>query len=150
MNVMKKAHEMTREAMSKVDKSVCVITYRQALAVYLRAAHQEFKAMTPVEKFKAQSIAQAEKRIAELKAIDTVDGFIVVVGDTVRLPIEENKGGWATVENASIFWYREDAQRLAGRCVNGLKEVGQVVKKVDQIAWEISEQEKLIKTMKSF
>ncbi|UOL48591.1 hypothetical protein QGX12_gp053 [Pseudomonas phage Kremar] len=152
MNVMAQAHKMTREAMSKVDKSVCVITYKQTFSVYLRAAHQEFKAMkeaNPVEAWKDQAIKDAEKRIAELKAIDTTDGFIVVVGDNIRLPLDEVQGKWCRVERASIFWHREDAQRFAGRVVNGNNEVGVVVKKIDQIAWEIEEQQKLIESLKN-
>lgn len=86
----------------------------------------------------------AQKRITELEAIDTTDGYIVVVGDNIRLPMNEVQGKWCRVEDASIFWYREDAQRFAGRIVNGNGEKGQVVKKVDQIAWEINEQRQLI------
>jgi hypothetical protein len=97
----------------------------------------------------ADAIKQAEARIAELEAIDTTDGYIVVVGDKIRLPMDEVQGKWCRVENASIFWYREDAQRFAGRIVNGNGEAGQVVKKIDQIAWEISEQNKLIESLKT-
>lgn len=96
----------------------------------------------------ADAIKSAEARIAELEAIDTTDGYIVVVGDSIRLPMDEVQGKWCRVETASIFWYREDAQRFAGRIVNGNGEVGQVVKKIDQIAWEITEQQKLIESLK--
>ena len=97
-----------------------------------------------------EAINNANIRIAELQAIDTTDGFIVVVGDKARLPMNEVQCKWCRVEVASIFWYREDAQRFAGRIVNGSGEVGQVVKKIDQIAWEIEEQKKLIESLKNF
>lgn len=97
-----------------------------------------------------KTMQDAEKRIVALEAIDTIDGYIVVVGDTIRLPMDEVQGKWTTVEKASIFWYREDAQRFAGRIVNGNGEAGKVVKKIDQIKWEIEEQHKLISNIKEW
>lgn len=55
---MAQAHKMTRQAMAKTDKSVCVITYKQAFSVYLRAAHQEYKAMTTQTTVKLANIKQ--------------------------------------------------------------------------------------------
>lgn len=148
MNVMKKAHEATKAHMARFPHDVYALAFR----VKLILAHKEYKAMkevNPVEAWKDQAIKDAEQRIAELKAIDTTDGFIVVVGDNIRLPMDEVQGKWCKVERASIFWYREDAQRFAGRIVNGNNEVGKVVKKIDQITWEIEEQQKLIESLKN-
>lgn len=158
MNVMAQAHKATKlliqsmsaegQAQVKAEK-----LYGRMFAINLKRFHKEYKAMqkeiSPVEAWKAQAIKDAEKRIAELKTIDTVDGFIVVVGDNIRLPLDEVQGKWCKVERASTFWHREDAQRFAGRVRNGNNEVGQVVKKIDQIAWEITEQEKLIESLKN-
>ncbi|UAV89770.1 hypothetical protein [Pseudomonas phage COT4] len=151
MNVMAKAHSFARTYMNNANPPRR--SYKDIFKNALRHFHKEYKAMqkevSPVEAWKAQAIKDAEKRIAELKAIDTTDGFIVVVGDNIRLPLDEVQGKWCKVERASIFWHREDAQRFAGRVRNGNNEVGQVVKKIDQIAWEITEQEKLIESLKN-
>lgn len=151
MNVMKEAHKAVREAFANVGHGI-KLEYRPLFRAALIDLHKKAKAMkevNPVEAWKDQAIKDAEKRIAELKAIDTTDGFIVVVGDNIRLPLDEVQGKWCRVERASIFWHREDAQRFAGRVVNGNNEVGVVVKKIDQIAWEIEEQQKLIESLKN-
>lgn len=153
MNVMAQAHTITRNTVAQAAAIGAKLEYRPLFAAALKDCHKKAKDMqnelNPVEAWKAAEIAKAEKRIAELKAIDTTDGFIVVVGDKARLPLDEVQGKWCSVERASIYWHKEDAQRFAARVINGDKEVGQVVKKVDQIAWEISEQEKLIESLKT-
>lgn len=144
MNVMAEAHKITR---ATVDASPVKLSYRSLFRAALIDLHKKAKAMqtqTPAVAQFTKAMQDAEKRIAELEAIDTTDGYIVVVGDNIRLPMNEVQGKWCAVENASIFWNREDAQRFAGRIVNGNGETGQVVKKIDQIAWEISEQRQLI------
>lgn len=152
MNVMAQAHKMTQVVIENGnDKSKGV--YARILKEMLKHYHKEYKAMQTQSPAVAQftkAIQDAEKRIVELEAIDTTDGYIVVVGDNIRLPMNEVQGKWCAVENASIFWYQEDAQRFAGRIVNGNGEVGRVVKKVDQIAWEISEQRQLITNVKEW
>ena len=94
--------------------------------------------------FLTDGIKSSKARIAELKAIEHTDGYIVIVGESARLPMDEVQARWCRVEHASIYWHAEDARYFAAKIVNGHGESGQVVKKVDQIAWEISEQEKLI------
>ena len=148
MNVMAQAHEVTRNAVAQAAAIGVKLSYRSLFNAALKDCHKMAKA-NPVQDWKDQAIKDAEQRIAELKAIDTTDGFIVVVGDNIRLPLDEVQGKWCKVERASIFWYREDAQRFAGRVVNGNNEVGKVVKKIDQIAWEIEEQQKLIESLKN-
>lgn len=113
-------------------------------------ATPEVKAPMSNEAAKAyfqNSIEVATRRIAELEAIEHTDGYIVIVGDNIRLPMDEVQCKWCHVENASIYWHIEDARRFAARIVNGNNEKGQVVKKVDQIAWEISEQRQLIENL---
>lgn len=154
MNVMTKAHQMVKALIAKLSpKARYVGQYAQMLKLALKEAHKEFKTMqkeiSPLEAWKAEAINVAEKRITELKSIENKDGFIVVVGDSIRLPLEEVQGSWCKVERASIFWHREDAQRFAGRVRNGSNEVGMVAKKIDQIEWEISEQQKLIESLKN-
>lgn len=146
MNVMAEAHKATKEFFASVTETG--LTYRVVLKIKLRVKHGEYKAMNVSKKWQDKIIADAKARIAELEAIEHTDGFIVVIGDSIRLPMNETQGKWTNVEKASIFWYREDAQRFAGRIVNGNNEVGQVVKKIDQIKWEIEEQQKLIESMK--
>lgn len=143
MNVMAQAHKITR---ATVDASPVKLCYRSLFKAALKDCHK----MNKQNDWKAAQIKSSEERIVELEAIEHLDGFIVVVGDNIRLPIDEVKGSWCRVEKASIFWYREDAQRLAGRIRNGNNEVGQVVKKIDQIKWEIEEQKKLIESLKNF
>lgn len=145
MNVMTQAHKNTKALIAQLD--YVKLSYRSVFAAQLKIAHKEYKAMQTQSPAVAQftkAMQDAQKRIAELEAIDTTDGYIVVVGDNIRLPMNEVQGKWCRVEDASIFWYREDAQRFAGRIVNGNGEAGQVVKKIDQIKWEISEQRQLI------
>lgn len=148
MNVMKEAHKITR---ATVDASPVKLDYRSLFRAALVDLHKKAKAMQidPVQAWKEKAIADAQERIKELQAIDTTDGYIVVVGDNIRLPLDEVQGKWCRVERASIFWHIEDARRFASRVVNGNNEVGKVVKKIDQIAWEIEEQNKLIESLKS-
>jgi hypothetical protein len=147
---MAQAHTITRNAVAQAAAIGVKLAYRSLFVAALKDCHKMSKTeVNPVEAWKAQAIADAQARIAELEAIDTTEGYIVVVGDNIRLPMDEVQGKWCRVERASIFWYREDAQRFAGRIVNGNGEAGQVVKKIDQIAWEISEQNKLIESLKT-
>jgi len=58
MNVMARAHQLTRDAMAKTDPSVCVITYKLAFSVYLRAAHQEYKKMIASHTYRLTTISE--------------------------------------------------------------------------------------------
>lgn len=154
MNVMAKAHNDTKSLIAKMSPEGQAQVkadrlYRRMFAINLKQAHKEYKTMTQANDWKTKVIADAQARVVELEAIETTDGFIVVVGDNIRLPLDEVQGKWCKVENASLFWYKEDAQRFASRVVNGNNEVGQVVKKIDQIKWEIEEQQKLIDNLKN-
>lgn len=142
MNIMAKAHKITRETIAAAPVKLC---YRSLFRAALIDLHKVAKQMqTPAQVQFNAALIQAQNRINELEAIDTTDGYIVVVGK-YRLAMDEVQGKHCAVENASIFWYREDAQRFAGRIVNGMGEfVGNVVKKIDQIKWEIEEQRKLM------
>lgn len=149
MNVMKKAHQDTRSLMAQEPGKY---SYRVVFAAMLVNAHwfnkQEAKKMNPAKAWAEKAIEDAQKRISELEAIEHTDGFIVVVGDSIRLPLDEVQGKWCRVEVASLFWYVEDARRFASRVRNGSNEVGQVVKKIDQIKWEIEQQNILIEDLK--
>lgn len=147
MNVMKEAHKATKEFFQRVPSSK--MSYHAIFKENLKTAHKEFKAMQEANPF-IKMIKDCENRIAELEAIEHRDGYIVVIGDKIRLPVKEHSNGWTRVENASIFWYVEDARQLAVRVRNGNNEVGQVVKKNDQINWEISEQQKLLESMQEY
>lgn len=144
MNIMAQAHKATKEFFQRVPSSK--MSYRAILKENLITAHKEFKTMQEANPF-VKMIKDCETRIAQLEAIEHRDGYIVIIGDKIRLPVKENSNGWTRVENASIFWYEEDARALAVRVRNGNNEVGQVVKKNDQINWEISEQKQLLKSM---
>lgn len=152
MNVMKKAHELTRQAMAQVDKSVCVITYKQAFSVYLREAHNMNK---QAELLKADTIAKFEKRLVELKIILTTadaNKFMVVCGDEHPMPIDFDapnpKWPWANVEGATKWNSVQFANANASKVVNGNAQVGKAVKVADHIEWDIANLQKLIADLK--
>jgi hypothetical protein len=88
---MAQAHKMTREAMSKVDKSVCVITYKQAFSVYLRAAHIAYK-----EECKNSPIDWY-----------SVEGHVVCEETGTYIPFYEGTSK-ASVAAANVLWYVEN------------------------------------------
>lgn len=147
MNVMKEAHKATKEFFQRVPSSK--MSYHAIFKENLKTAHKEFKAMQEANPF-VQMAEDCKVRIAQLEAIENRDGYIVVIGADARLPVKEHSNGWARVENASIFWHVEDANYLASRVVNGKGENGVVVKKIDQINWEIAEQKKLLEHMEEY
>jgi hypothetical protein len=156
MNVMAKAHELTRNAMAQVDKSVCVITYKQAFSVYLREAHymnkQERQA---IELYKADTIAKFEKRIEELKILAPSIGhkFMVVCGDDHPMPVDfeakDPKWPWALTENATHWNSVQFARANAQKVMNGNKQAGKAVLIADHIEWDIAQLVKLIDSLKN-
>lgn len=151
MNVMTQAHKTVKDAIkAQVELgNGRTHTYAQMLSLALKLAHKEFKAMQEANPF-VQMVEDCKVRIAQLEAIENRDGYIVVIGADARLPVKEHSNGWSRVENASIFWHVEDANYLASRVVNGKGENGVVVKKIDQINWEIAEQKKLLEHMEEY
>lgn len=115
MNVMAKAHELTRNAMAKVDKSVCVITYRQALSVYLREAHRMNKEeQSKKAAHKAWAIAHFEdciaKTVVHFEALSVNDYYIAIENNkqTADYTLLQHKNlddvnsplGWANYQDA--------------------------------------------------
>lgn len=156
MNVMAQAHNMTRQAMAKTDKSVCVITYKQAFSVYLRAAHQEYKAMQKEEALallQADTIAQFEKRISELQAVKETplaDKWIVTCGG---LPVDFDAPNqawpWANVETCSTWNSPQFARAYAQKIRNGAGEFGKAVSVIYYCTAEIEKLVQLITGIKS-
>jgi len=148
MNVMKKAHELTRNAMAQVDKSICVITYKQAFSVYLREAHRMNK---EAQTLKAQTIAQFEQRIVELQMVlngPDAQKYMVVCGDDHPMPInfeaKDPKWPWSSVEGATKWNSRQFAEANASKVVNGLQQVGKAVRVDHHCEWDMINLSKLI------
>lgn len=71
MNVMKLAHFNTRKALAKTDPAVCVLTYREVFAVYLRAAHIALrKALQAAKKLAAKYLVPHFIKPGQYEPID--------------------------------------------------------------------------------
>lgn len=149
---MTQAHKMVKTLIAKLSSAARYNgQYAEMLKLALKESHKEFKAMQAKEANPyTVMIDDCKARIVELESIEQRDGYIVVIGENIRLPVQENSNGWTKVENASVFWYIEDARRLAVRVTNGNGEKGQVVLKADQIKWEIEQQRELLATLENF
>lgn len=155
MNVMKKAHEMTREFFKRVPSSK--MSYAGILKENLKQVHKEFKAMqltTEAQLLKADTIAKFEKRIEELSAIlkgPDAQKYMVVVGDDHPMPVNINaenpKWPWTNVEGATKWETRQGAEFNAHKLVNGKKEVGKAVRVDHHCEWDMQNLSRLINTL---
>lgn len=152
MNVMKKAHEMTKEFFNRVPSSK--MSYAGILKENLKQAHKEFKTMqltTEAQLLKADTIAKFEKRIEELHAImngPDAEKYMVVCGDEHPMPInfdaENPKWPWTNVEGATKWNSRQFAEANAVKVVNGNKQVGKAVRVDHHCQWDAQQLCKLI------
>lgn len=151
MNVMAQAHKAAKEFFASVTETG--LSYAKVLQIKLRVYHREYKAMSQAEQLKAQTIAQFEKRIEELKEANEKFGhkWIVVCGDAHPMPINfesDTSNFWSNVEGCSKWASELFAKSAARRVVNGNQEVGKAVLMTNHIEWDIANLEKLIKDLK--
>ncbi|WYV99110.1 hypothetical protein Roomu2_00115 [Pseudomonas phage vB_PpuM-Roomu-2] len=146
MNVMAKAHKLTKLAFKNTDVAVgsAKVSYREVFRIYLKQAHKEYKAMSKY----ADQITKTEAFIKELEAADT-QGFIIVIGE-LRVCVNAELGHATNVLKAPVYMNIEDAVYWASRIQNGKGDKGEVVGKFSQLKYEIEQQKELIKTLKSF
>lgn len=150
MNVMAKAHELTKARIA----GGTIYSYAELMKRHLVQAHKEYKAMqnqTPAELLKADTIAQFEKRIEELKIIlngPDAQKYMVVCGDEHPMPInfeaENAKWPWSSVEDATKWNSRQFAEANAVKVVNGNKQVGKAVRVDHHCEWDMQNLCKLI------
>lgn len=156
MNVMAQAHKMTRQVMAKTDKSVCVITYKQAFSVYLRAAHQEYKAMQKdqaIALFTADTIAKFEARVATLEAYaetpDAKKWLVTCGGMPVDFEPVNQAWPWTDAEKASKWNSPQFARANAQKVRNNAGEYGIAVNVGEYCKAEIVKLKELIRNMKT-
>ena len=141
MNVMAKAHKITRET---VNASPVKLSYRSLFVAALKDCHK----MNKQEMLKAQTIAQFEQRIEELKIIlngpDALK-YMVVVGDEHPMPVNfESVKLWSNIETATKWNSRQFAEANAAKVVNGNNQVGKAVRVDHHIEWDMQNLSKLI------
>jgi len=144
MNVMAKAHELTRTVMANAEGGVYATIFKHCLKHF----HKEYKAMqSPFAKI----ITDTESYIAKLEAAlldnEQVQGFIIVIGEG-RICSNAELGYSTNVLNAPIYMHLEDAEYYASRVQNGLGEKGEVVGKYSQLKYEVEQQKQLLESLK--
>lgn len=147
MNVMAKAHKITRET---VNASPVKLSYRSLFVAALKDCHKMNK---QAELLKADHIAKFEQRVVELKAMletPVADKWMVVVGDDHPMPVNfESDKMWSNIETATKWASPQFARSNAQRVVNGLNQVGKAVQIRDHIEWDIGNLTKLINDLKA-
>lgn len=150
MNVMAKAHKITR---ATVDASPVKLCYRSLFKAALKDCHKMNKA---AELLKAQTIAQFEQRIVELQIIlngPDAQKYMVVCGDDHPMPINFDapnaKWPWASVEKATKWNSRQFAEANASKVVNGNNQVGKAVRVDHHCEWDMINLSKLINDLNS-
>lgn len=146
MNAFTQAHKMTKEIIQAGDN------YAATFALCLKHINQKVKTMqikpeavTTIESV----IADSKAYIARLEAFNATSpkGYIIVTGSG-RMPIVfDNVADTAVIGNIETATRYNDLQiaKAKGRRVtNGHNEQGVAVYVVDQIEWEIGQQQKLI------
>lgn len=152
MNVMAEAHKAVKAVIANAPLGI-KLNYRALLKAALTDMHRKNK-MTPVEAFKADTLAKFEKRVLELNELiktPIADKWIVVCGDEHPMPINfnsETNNFWSDVENATKWSSPQFARVNAQKVVNGNDQVGKVVLVSDHIKWDIEQLERLINNLK--
>ncbi len=141
MNAFTQAHAMTKEIIQAGDN------YAATFALCLKHIN---KKVNPMIDTINGMIADSQAFIARLEAFKATNpiGYIVVTGSH-RMPIkfDDTHAQVSGVEGANRFNDLRIAQAKARQITNGAMERGVAVYVVDQIEWEISEQQKLIATL---
>ena len=140
MNAFTQAHKMTKEIIQAGDN------YAATFALCLKHINQKVNPMIITIN---GMIADSQAYIGRLEAFNATSpkGYIVVTGKH-RMPILfDNVADTAVVTNIETATRYNDlqiAKAKARRVTNGAMERGEVVYVVDQIEWEIGQQQKLI------
>ena len=146
MNAFTQAHAMTKEIIQAGDN------YAATFALCLKHINQKAKAMQikpEAVQYIETAIADSKAYIARLEAFNATapKGYIVVTGSG-RIPVvfnrEADTANVGNIETANRFNDLRIAQAMGRKVTNGNKEQGVAVYVVDQIEWEIGQQNKLI------
>jgi hypothetical protein len=146
MNAFAQAHKLTKEIIQPGD------SYAATFALCLKHLNQKAKTMQikpEAVQFIETAIADSKAYIARLEAFKATDpkGYIVVTGSgriPVTFNIQADTANIGNIETANRFNDLRIAQAMGRKVTNGNKEQGVAVYVVDQIEWEIGQQQKLI------
>lgn len=138
MNAFTQAHALTKQVIQAGDN------YAATFALCLKQVHKE---ANPMKAMLDEMIQQATDYIARLEAFKATNpmGYIIVTGSG-RMPIkfDANHAGVTNIENANRFNDLRIAQAKGRQITNGNQETGVAVYVVEQVEWEIGQQQKLI------
>ena len=140
MNAFTQAHKMTKEIIQAGDN------YAATFALCLKHINQKVNPM--IDTINGM-IADSQAYIGRLEAFKATNpmGYIVVTGKhriPVAFDIKADTAGMGSVQSANRFNDLRIAQAMGRKVTNGNKEQGYAVYVVDQIEWEIGQQQKLI------
>ena len=138
MNAFAQAHKLTKEIIQPGDN------YAATFALCLKHLNQK---VNPMIDMIDGMIADSQAYIARLEAFKATNptGYMVITGKLrVCVKFEGDTAGWATVQTATRYNDLRIAQAKARQVQNGANEKGQAVYVVDQIEWEVNQQNKLI------
>jgi hypothetical protein len=137
MNAFAQAHKMTREIIQAGDN------YAATFALCLKHLNQKVNPMIQVIN---EMIEGSQAYIVRLEAFKATapKGYIVVTGSG-RMPVNfDDLASVTNVENATRYNDLQIAKAKGRQVQNGANEKGQAVYVLDQIEWEIGQQQKLI------
>lgn len=137
MNAFAQAHKLTKEIIQPGDN------YAATFALCLKHIA---KKVNPMIDMIDGMIADSQAYIAKLEAFKATNpmGYIVVTGSG-RMPIAFDVAVHVSnIEGATRYNDLRIAQAKGRQVQNGAKEQGYAVYVVDQIEWEIGQQQKLI------
>ncbi|MND22862.1 hypothetical protein D3C76_165650 [compost metagenome] len=146
MNAFSQAHAMTKEIIQPGDN------YAATFALCLKHINQKAKTMEikpEAVQYIETAIEDSKAYIARLEAFKATNptGYIVVTG-TARMPIvfdiQANTANVGNIQTANRWNDVRIAQAKGRQVQNGNGEKGQAVYVVDQIDWEIGQQNRLI------
>lgn len=137
MNAFAQAHKMTKEIIQAGDN------YAATFALCLKRVYLE---ANPMFTMINEMIEGSKAYIARLEAFEATapKGYIVVTGSG-RMPVNfDDIAAITNVQNATRYNDLAIAKAKARQVQNGAKEQGQAVYVLDQIEWEIGQQNNLI------
>ena len=141
MTTFAKAHAMTKQVIQAGDN------YAATFALCLKQVYLE---ANPMKAAITQMIEQAKDYISRLEAFKTTNpmGYIIVTGSG-RLPVkfDADSAETSSIEKANRFNDLRIAKAKGRQITNGCQETGVAVYVVDQIEWEIGQQQKLIEDL---
>jgi hypothetical protein len=140
MNAFTQAHKMTKEIIQAGDN------YAATFALCLKHIHQKANPMIDMIN---EMIEGSNAFIARLEAFKATapKGYIIVTGSgriPVAFDLEADTACVGSIEKANRFNDLQIAKAMGRKVTNGHKEQGVAVYIIDQIEWEIGQQQKLI------